>query len=88
MEINNKEFINCMAENGQKTKKSCKEYLQGIPGSCIRYLLCPDGGRGDSQVCEGAESGNKDNAAKACKEPTDRGHMHRPGTQADQGYIQ
>lgn len=59
-----------------------------IGGSCIRYLLCPDGGRGDSQVCEGAESGNKDNAAKACKEPTDRGHMHRPGTQADQGYIQ
>ncbi len=27
MAINKKEFINCMAENGQKTKKSCKEYL-------------------------------------------------------------
>lgn len=27
MAINKKEFINRMAENGGKTKKSCKEYL-------------------------------------------------------------
>ncbi len=28
MAINKKEFINYMAENGCKTKKSCKEYLE------------------------------------------------------------
>lgn len=27
MAINKKQFIDCMAENGGKTKKSCKEYL-------------------------------------------------------------
>ena len=27
MAVNKKDFINCMAENGNKTKKSCREYL-------------------------------------------------------------
>lgn len=41
MAVNKKEFINYMAENGDKTKKSCKEYLDLMLDTF--YLLLEEG---------------------------------------------